>query len=226
MMMMMMMMVAMMMMTMLMIMSMPMILIEMIMIIMMILSMMMMMRMMTMLMMRMIAMMMMMIFIIMMIMLIIMMLTMMMMMMRMMMLMMFMMTNACTMDHRPSIREGQSISGLVVGYISPDDVTRALLPHPSSFFLCRLPGNRVRFKLSSPRHQIRAITVNSVSAWHAEDPGSISGRGVFHSSHVAYEPMRPASFAPFARTSKPSRRLKQAILIPPPTSCGAKAHAV
>jgi hypothetical protein len=53
---------------------------------------------------------------------------------------------ACTIDHRLSIREGQSISGLVVGYIFPDDVTRARLPPPSAFFFRRLPGRRVRFK--------------------------------------------------------------------------------
>jgi hypothetical protein len=52
----------------------------------------------------------------------------------------------CTVDHRPSIQEGQSISGLVVGYIFPDDVTRARLPLPSSFLIRRLPGNRVQSK--------------------------------------------------------------------------------
>jgi hypothetical protein len=38
---------------------------------------------------------------------------------------------AFTVDHRLSIREGQSISGLALGYIFPDDVTRARLPPPS-----------------------------------------------------------------------------------------------
>jgi hypothetical protein len=52
----------------------------------------------------------------------------------------------CTVDHRPSIHEGQSISGLVVGYIFPDDVPRARLPLPSSFLVCKLPGSRVRLK--------------------------------------------------------------------------------
>ena len=83
-----------------------------------------------------------------------------------------------SLSHWPSIREGQSFSGLVVGHVSPDDVTRARLPPPSSFFVCRLPGRRVLCKLSSPRYQIRGSIVVSTSACHAEDPGSIPGRGV------------------------------------------------
>jgi hypothetical protein len=39
------------------------------------------------------------------------------------------------MDHRSSIREGQTISGRVVGYISPDDVTRARLRLPARSLL-------------------------------------------------------------------------------------------
>jgi hypothetical protein len=35
------------------------------------------------------------------------------------------------------------------------------------------------------RHQIRGSIVFSISAGHAEDPGSIPGRGVFYSGHVA-----------------------------------------
>ena len=34
-------------------------------------------------------------------------------------------------------------------------------------------------------HQIRGSIVVSISACHAEDPGSIPGRGVFHAGHVA-----------------------------------------
>ena len=55
---------------------------------------------------------------------------------------------ALTVDHRLSIREGQSISGLVVGFIFPDDVTRARLPMDvvwaSSIMHMSAPSNQIR----------------------------------------------------------------------------------
>jgi hypothetical protein len=73
----------------------------------------------------------------------------------------------------------------------------------------------VLFKLSSPMHQIRSSIVVNISGCHAADPVSIPGRRVIHSSHLACEPMRPANFAPLARTTKPSQRLQLAILLAP-----------
>ena len=55
---------------------------------------------------------------------------------------------AFTVDHRLSIREGQSISGLVEGFIFPDDVTRARLPLDvgcgSSIMHMSAPSNQIR----------------------------------------------------------------------------------
>ena len=55
---------------------------------------------------------------------------------------------AFTVDHRLSIREGQSISGLVEGFIFPDDVTRARLPLDvgcgSSTMNMSAPSNQIR----------------------------------------------------------------------------------
>ena len=88
-------------------------------------------------------------------------------------------TNAFTVDHRPSSREGQSIRGLVVGYVS---TRRDPCSAPASqlcLCFCRLPGSRVRFKLCAPGYQIRGRIVVSISACHAEDLGSIPGRGFF-----------------------------------------------
>ena len=87
--------------------------------------------------------------------------------------------------------------------------------------------------MSPPHNQIRGSMLVSISASKAEDPGSIPSRGCFHSSHVAYEPMRPANFAPIERTTQPLRMLKLEAAsfrlnndYYCTTSSGAEAHVV
>ena len=69
---------------------------------------------------------------------------------------------------------------------------RARLPPPSSFFFfCRLLTNLSNMmSMSSPRHQIHGSIVVSISACHAEDPGSIPGRASSSSLCLHLHPPR------------------------------------
>ena len=79
-----------------------------------------------------------------------------------------------------------SISGLVVEYIVAIDVTRSRFPADACIVVSVLSWSyEVRscscghISASGAISEVRGSIVVSISACHAEDPGSIPGRGIF-----------------------------------------------